>query len=489
MSIEGLFSGESENVEYKQIVPRNSSNYMKTVVAFANGSGGKLVFGVEDKTLRIIGFPKESVFQKVDDITNAIYDSCEPRITPRVAVQEIDGKAVIVVEILSGMQRPYFIKSIGVIDGTFVRVSGTSRRAEGYMLQELILQGTNRSFDQQVSEKKVSEQDISLFCDRLYENALILSADVEGKADLQRITKYQLLSWKLLAEKNGDYYATNGYLLLTGDEEMFPEATIQCALFKGKVRDIFIDRKEFKGPLYQQIEDAYNFILQHISMGSRIESLYRQDIYELPIKTIREMIVNAVCHRSYLSPGKIQVALYDDRLEVTSPGMLDNEITIEKMKSGLSKIRNKSIAATFSYMNMIEAWGSGIPRMFREAKEYGLKEPELIDMGSDFRINLYRRVLATDGQGVMDPRMTADIDTDDTIDTKTDSNDTNDTNDTKILGLIDKNPTITQVELKERLGLSIATVKRIMADMQKRGVIERKGSSRKGKWIISSSKE
>jgi ATP-dependent DNA helicase RecG len=104
-------------------------------------------------------------------------------------------------------------------------------------------------------------------------------------------------------------------------------------------------------------------------------------------------------------------------------------------------------------------------------------------MGSDFRINLYRRVLATDGQGVMDPRMTADIDTDDTIDTKTD------TNDTKILGLIDKNPTITQVELKERLGLSIATVKRIMADMQKRGVIERKGSSRKGKWIISSSKE
>ena len=119
----------------------------------------------------------------------------------------------------------------------------------------------------------------------------------------------------------------------------------------------------------------------------RIESLYRQDIYELPIKTIREMIVNAVCHRSYLSPGQIQVALYDDRLEVTSPGMLDNEITIEKMKRGLSKIRNKSIAATFSYMNMIEAWGSGIPRMFREAKEYGLKEPELIDMGSDFRIN------------------------------------------------------------------------------------------------------
>ena len=80
--------------------------------------------------------------------------------------------------------------------------------------------------------------------------------------------------------------------------------------------------------------------------------------------------------------------LFDDRLEVTSPGMLDSEITIEKMKSGLSKIRNRGIAAAFSYMNIVEAWGSGIPKMFREAKEYGLREPELIDMGSDFRINL-----------------------------------------------------------------------------------------------------
>ena len=70
-----------------------------------------------------------------------------------------------------------------------------------------------------------------------------------------------------------------------------------------------------------------------------------------------------------LSPYK--VTLFDDRLEVTSPGLLDSEITIEKMKSGLSKIRNRGIAAAFSYMNIVEAWGSGIPKMFREAEEYG----------------------------------------------------------------------------------------------------------------------
>lgn len=108
-----------------------------------------------------------------------------------------------------------------------------------------------------------------------------------------------------------------------------------------------------------------------------------------------------------MTPGKIQVALFDDRLEVTSPGMLDSEITIEKMKKGLSKIRNKGIAAAFSYMNVVEAWGSGIPKIFREAKEYGLREPELIDMGSDFRVNLYRKAAVIDRNGVIDPKNVA----------------------------------------------------------------------------------
>ncbi len=143
-------------------------------------------------------------------------------------------------------------------------------------------------------------------------------------------------------------------------------------------------------------------------MGARFEGLARQDIYELPIRTIREIITNAVCHRSYLSPGKVQVALYDDRLEVTSPGMLDTELTIEQMKTGLSRIRNRGIAEVFAYMHMIEGWGSGIPDMFMDAKQYGLPEPTLEDRGSDFRGNLYRRTLKTDLFGVVNPKNVGD---------------------------------------------------------------------------------
>ena len=493
MTAAEIFAGESDNVEFKSEIPPKSEKYMKTVVAFANGKGGKLVFGVENGTWTVTGFSKEEVFQKMDAITNAIFDSCEPKITPNIAVQEcepkitpniavqeIDGKLIIVVEIISGMQRPYYIKSQGIMDGTYIRVAGTTRHAERYRVQELIMEGTNRSYDQIESEQIVSENEIAAFCEKMYQHAIKLAETDTAREQIQKAGKNQLLSWKLLIEREGVCHPTNGYLLLDGDMVDFPDAAIQCAVFKGKVRDIFITRKEFTGAIYEQIEDAYNFVLQHIDLGSRIEGIARQDYYELPVKTIREMISNAVCHRSYLTPGKIQVALFDDRLEVTSPGMLDSEITIEKMKTGLSKIRNRGIAAAFSYMNIVEAWGSGIPKMFQEAKEYGLREPELIDMGSDFRINLYRKKAAIDQNGVIDPKER------DTNDTKVESNDTNEE---AILSIILKNPQATQGAIAKEVGASLSTVKRIMRSLQKSGKLRREGTNRNGSWVVTNQKE
>ena len=121
-----LFSGESKNIEYKVTVPDKSEKYMKTVVAFANGKGGKIVFGVDDKTLEIVGMNTENIYKTMDAITNAISDACEPAIRPDVALQTVKDKTVIVVEILPGAQRPYYIKSQGMIDGTYVRVSASS---------------------------------------------------------------------------------------------------------------------------------------------------------------------------------------------------------------------------------------------------------------------------------------------------------------------------------------------------------------------------
>ena len=469
-----LFSGESINIEYKVEMPKKSEKYMKTVVAFANGRGGRIVFGVDDKTLNIVGMNPDTIFQTMDAITNAISDSCEPKIYPDVTLQSIDDKTIIVVEIHPGPMRPYYIKNKGLVDGTYVRVAGTSRHAEGYMLKELILEGQNRYFDNEPCEYlEINEDDIKDLCDKMKKIAIENTWNDEEKAAIRDVTKNILITWGILKEDNGKFIPTNAYALLTGKMQIQP--TIQCAVFKGKTRAYFVDRREFSGPIQDQVQLAFQYVLEKINMGMQIKGIYRQDVYELPINSVRELIANAVAHRNYLEPGNIQVAIFDDRLEVTSPGMLLNTVSIKKMIEGYSRLRNPAIANAFAYMKIIEKWGTGIPRILRECKEYGLKKPELIDFDGDFRVNMYRREEKSKTTQTT-TQTTTQITTQTTIKlTK---------NDHEILQVIQNNPALSQKEIAMELGWTVDRVKYYLNKMKKQEAIRRIGSSHKGYWEL-----
>lgn len=470
MAEESLFAGESKNIEYKVAVPKKSEKYMKTVVAFANGNGGKIVFGIDDKTLEIVGMDEDNIFKTMDAITNAISDSCEPRIRPDVTLQTVNNKTVIVVEILPGAMRPYYIKSEGMTEGTYMRVSGTTRPVEGYMLKELILEGQNRYFDSEpCRELQITDEDIQNFCKTMKETAIKNTWQNSEKAKIKDITKNTLLSWGILTEVQGEIFPTNAYALLTGQLRMQP--VIQCGLFKGKDRAYFADRKEFDGPIQNQVDAAYQYVLEKINMGMQIQGIYRQDVYELPTDSVRELIANAVAHRSYLEPGNIQVAIFDDRLEVTSPGMLLNNVSIKKMMEGYSKPRNPAIANAFAYMKIIEKWGTGIPRIFRECREYGLPDPELIDFDGDFRVNMYRNT-AIDYSPRVNDRVNDKV------------NDRVNEIEEKILKFIDNDPAITITQLSMELELSRKTIAAKLKTLKEKKMIERVGSSRKGYWKI-----
>ena len=286
-----------------------------------------------------------------------------------------------------------------------------------------------------------------------------------AKAEIKDVTENVLLSWGILWEKDGEIVPTNAYALLTGKNTM--QQNIQCAIFKGNDRAYFVDRREFNGPIQEQMEAAYQYVLEKINRGMKIDGIYRQDVYELPIDSIRELIANAVAHRSYLDPGNIQVALYDNRLEITSPGMLMNGVTIEKMKEGYSKIRNRAIANAFSYMKIIEKWGSGIPRIIRECQEYGIPEPELIDFDGDFRINMYRQpslIQAGTIGTIIGIKVTSPEE--------------------RVLTIMKQNARVTQKELQKELGNSLRTIKRMIAELQDKGYIVRRGNNRSGEWIV-----
>ena len=476
MTIEEILAGESKNVEFKVQRPDKSIKYMKTVVAFANGKGGQIVFGIDDKTREVVGVPEDKVFQEIDAITNAISDSCEPTIIPDVYLQNINDKPVIVAEIRAGRQKPYYIKAEGLENGVYIRVSGTTRPADRDMSRELYYECDARSFDSVIRRDiEVTDEDIKNLCEEMKEVAIANSKSNLQRSAVKDVTKNVLLSWGILKrDENEKIYPTNAYVYLTGQGGL--RSMIQCAVFKGTTRSVFLDRRNYEGPLWEQVDEAVQFVLRNIRMGCRLEGVYRQDIYELPPDSIRELIVNAVMNCSYIQVSNIQVAIYDDRLEITSPGGLLPGVTIDLMKEGFSKIRNRALANAFAYMNLVEAWGSGIPKLMQAMQEYGLREPEFIDMEVAFRINLYR------GQNEIIEVKNSNYELDDL---NKDHNDLKDDLETRLSELIRKNPELTHKALGEALAVSTATVKRTLTKMHREGKVIREGSNRKGKWILT----
>ena len=478
MTMEEILAGESKNVEFKEDLPERSIKYMKSVVAFANGIGGRIIFGIADKTRDVVGFDKEDVFKKIDAIANAVSDSCEPAIIPDITAQTIDGKTVIVVEVPEGRQRPYYIKALGREGGVYVRVAGTTRLADEYMIKELLFEGSNRHFDQVLcAGLTITDEEIDGLCKAMKEQALKNARTEEQKASIKDVGRQQLRSWGILIKRDGKDYPSNAFAILTGCGGL--HVATQCGVFKGTTKEVFVDRREYDGPLWEQIEEAYQFVLRNIHLGATFEGVYRQDVYEIPPDAIRELIINAIVHRSYLDHGTIQIAVYDDRLEITSPGKLPMGQTIERMKEGYSKIRNEALAYAFSYMNLIEHWGSGIPRIIGKVKAAGLREPEFIGGDVDLRINIYRNQ-STANNATNNAKINANG-AENGVNTPT----TKEQEQVKkLLDAIEQDPSATQAYYAEQIGVSKRTVSRIFISLQEKGILLQTGTKRKSNWVI-----
>lgn len=175
------------------------------------------------------------------------------------------------------------------------------------------------------------------------------------------------------------------------------------------------------------------------------------------------MLINAQCHRNFMDNSCVQVALYDDRLEVTSPGMLCGGLTLKEALNGRSKIRNRAVAEVFSRMKLIEEWGTGIRRIMKRAEEYGLPEPEFLEIGDTFRVNLYR---VDNKKADKKPIKKADKKP---ITVKRQQ---------LLITYIKKHQTISNKEARELLELADSTTKRILKQMVEEGILKVQGERR-----------
>ena len=373
---EEIQNGESRTLEYKAELPQKSEKWIKSIVAFANGAGGKFVLGVNNQR-EFIGLAKTvDLFELKDNIADTIGQMCEPQIMFDITAEMVDEAQLLIVNVFPGNATPYYIKSLGKENGTFIRLGATTRNADWTALDELTNRGRHVYYDEfPCTSVKIEDSDIDYLC-----------KDFSERAD-RKITRKDLENLNLIIGNNKDV-ATNAYAILLGKHDY--TSRIQCARFRGTERVDFLDKKEYEGPLCEQIDGAYKFVLNYLSMAVEIDGVVHKEKYELPHKAIRELIINAVIHRNYQMSSSVQVAVYDDRVEISSPGSIYGSLTLEEALSGRSSIRNKTLARTLEKIDVLEGWGSGFKRIFAQCEEYGVAKPEFLEIGDMLRVNFYR---------------------------------------------------------------------------------------------------
>lgn len=231
---------------------------------------------------------------------------------------------------------------------------------------------------------------------KLDSEALDFRAASESFAPARTLRRRDLETLRLVTVHQGRKVPTVGGFLLFGKdrERYFPDAWIQVGRFRGTDKTDIIDHAEIRSPLVQAVEEAISFVRKHALHGVEIGAVRRTERWSLPPVAVREAVVNAVVHADYLQRGApIRVAIFDDRLEVESPGMLPFGLTVEDLHRGISKLRNRVIGRVFHSLGLIEQWGSGIQRMTTVCRDAGLPAPLLEEVGTRFRVTISTRPL------------------------------------------------------------------------------------------------
>lgn len=450
---------EGRRLEFKAELPENS-DLAKTVVAFANDAGGDLYIGVADDPREVVGLDEEKLMAIEGKISNIIFDRCYPAILPEIKFISEGNKHLIQVTIFRGSTPPYYLKEKGKLQGTFIRVGSTNRLADEAIISELERRRRNISFDSEViSDKPINELNIDGF-----------KTIFKEKAD-EELSDQVLRKLDLVKDMQGAEYPTNALILFSDDplrNSLFHYAKVECARFKGVSTEEFIDQKSITTNIATQAEEAYNFVLRHINKGATVEGVYTVSRWEYPVKAIREVIRNAVVHRDYSLTGKdVKVAIYDDMVEITSPGLLPPSIDYAAMESRQSDARNKVIAPVFKRLGIIDQWGNGLKMIADEMKEYPTIELRWREVGLSLQVQFVKRSF--------NPTKHEDVGLNVGINVGIHSD---------VLKLIRRNNHISAKEMAKSMGISSRQCERIIAGLKEQRIIERKGSKKTGFWEV-----
>lgn len=353
---------ENSTTEFKR---EYIDDIKKTIIAFANCDGGNLYIGIEDNGT-VCGI------NDTDDcqlrIVSSVRDSIKPDVSMfiNVTVESIENKQVVKVEVQHGTGYPYYIGSKGLRpEGVYVRKGASTVPATEAEILKMIREAAGDNYE---TARSINQQLTFEYADKYFKDKKIAFGD-EQKRTLGIIS--------------ADGTFSNLGLLLS-DQCVH---TIKFAAFEGTSRTVFKDRKEFEGSLFKQLDDAYSVIQMFNHVQADFVGLERVDHYDYPVEAIREALLNAIVHREYSFSASTLISIYDDRIEFITIGGLVKGITKSDIELGLSVLRNRELANVFYRLHLIEAYGTGMPKI-RECYANANVAPSIEISDNAFKITL-----------------------------------------------------------------------------------------------------
>ena len=449
------YLGETTLYEKKEKVEKNKvKNWLKTVSAFANGKGGMLIFGINDND-KIIGL--ENYKEDSEFVSEKIQTQIDP--IPNVEIEFIKekDKYLLLVQIYSGNQTPYYYVGNGSRQA-FVRIGNESVTAKNHELNNLILKGCNQTYDSISSNIDYEKASFSKLKASYYQNTKqeFLNSDFE--------------SFGLLKEGR----LTNAGALLA-DEKLLYQSRIFCTRWNGldktSGRMEALDDIEVEGSILYQLEEVLRFIrVNNKKMWKKTENR-RIEMPDYPERAIQEALVNAIIHRDYSIIGsEIHVDIYDDRLEIYSPGGMFDGTFIQE--------RNPIIADLFARIHLMERRGSGLKKIRDDFKNsFNYTEEKAVEFFSDF--NEFRVIMKNLNYSYIEKKKEKKT----VSKTETKKRKSLEIQIKQIIEFVEKNNEITRIDLENMLNIKESRARELLRYSVENNILEKLGKTRNIKYV------
>ena len=347
---------ESETLELKKSTSELKEAIISIVAILNKHQKGEVYFGIKDNG-EIIG--QDTSDKTLREVGQILSNNIEPRIFPKIENVLIEDKSCIYVK-FEGKEAPYY-----AYGRAYIRIGTENKQISAKEIENIIIKKNREKlrWDNQINEETRMED-----IDEKKVKAFMKRAE-------QKFTSVENILQTLDVKKGNKLLNAAVIFFDKNPRRKLFNFRLRCAVFAGTSTATILDRQEFEGDILQLIEYGIQYIRKNTHLGMRVEGAQRIDVPEIDNEAIREAIINAYCHRDYYDSESVEIAIFQDRVEIRNPASLYGGLTIEEIsKGGFAKRRNPLIAELLHRAHFGEKWGRGIRFILEKEKDTNFKD-------------------------------------------------------------------------------------------------------------------